>query len=91
MCTSRDSVVSTATGNWLDDQGVGVRVLVGSRIFYAVQTGPGVTQPPIQWVSGVLSPGVKRQGHEADHSPAASAQVKKMWLYTSTPPYTFMA
>jgi hypothetical protein len=30
---SRDSVVGIATGYGLDDRGVGVRVLVGSRIF----------------------------------------------------------
>jgi hypothetical protein len=35
--------------------------------------------------------GVKRQGREADHSPPTSAEVKKMWIYTSTPPYVFMA
>jgi hypothetical protein len=40
--------------------------------------------------TGALSPGVKRQGREALHSPPASAEVKKMWIYTSTPPYAFM-
>jgi hypothetical protein len=35
--------------------------------------------------------GVKRPGREADHSHPTSAEVKKMWIYTSTPPYTFMA
>jgi hypothetical protein len=30
-------------------------------------------------------------GREADHSPPTSAEVKKMWIYTSTPPYAFMA
>jgi hypothetical protein len=30
---SGDSVVGIATGYWLDDRGVGVRVPVGSRIF----------------------------------------------------------
>jgi hypothetical protein len=30
---SRDNVVGIATGYGLDDRGVGVRVLVGSRIF----------------------------------------------------------
>jgi hypothetical protein len=30
-----------------------------------------------------LSPGVKWQGREADHSPPASAEVKKLWIYTS--------
>jgi hypothetical protein len=49
----------------------------------------GPTQPPIQWVSGVLYPGVKRPGREADHSPPVSAEVKKMWIYTSTPPYAY--
>jgi hypothetical protein len=34
---------------------------------------------------------VKRPGREADHSPLTSAEVKKMWIYTSTPPYAFMA
>jgi hypothetical protein len=34
------------------------------------------TKPPIQWVIGTLSPGVKRQKREADRSPLASAEVK---------------
>jgi hypothetical protein len=54
----------------------------------------GFTQPPIQWVLGPLSPGVKRQGREADDSPPTSAEVKKMWIYhiyIPPPPYTFMA
>jgi hypothetical protein len=51
----------------------------------------GSTQPPIQWVPEALSPGVKRLGREADHSPPTSAEVKKMWIYTSTPPYAFTA
>jgi hypothetical protein len=51
----------------------------------------GPTQAPSQWLPGALSPGVKRPVREADHSPPASAEVKKMWFYTSTPPYAFMA
>jgi hypothetical protein len=35
------------------------------------------TQPPIQWVTGALSLGVKRPGREADHSPQSSAEVKE--------------
>jgi hypothetical protein len=38
----------------------------------------GPTKPPIQWVPGALSPGVERPGRQADHSPPASAEVKKM-------------
>jgi len=30
--------------------------------------------------------GVKWLGHEADHSPPSSAEVKIAWSYTSTPP-----
>jgi hypothetical protein len=33
----------------------------------------------------------KRPGREADHSPQTSAEVKKMWIYTPIPTYTFMA
>jgi hypothetical protein len=51
----------------------------------------GPTQPPIQYVPGALSPEIKRPGLEADHSPLTSAEVMKMWIYTSTPPYVFMA
>jgi hypothetical protein len=40
---------------------------------------------------GALFPGVKQPEREADHSPPAVAEVKKMWIYTSTPPYAFMA
>jgi hypothetical protein len=34
---------------------------------------------------------VKRQWREADHSPPISTEVKKTWIYTSIPPYAFMA
>jgi hypothetical protein len=51
----------------------------------------GLTQPPIKCVPGALSPRVKRMGREDNHSPPTSAEVKKTWIYTSTPPYVFMA
>jgi hypothetical protein len=34
---------------------------------------------------------VKRPGREADHSSPTSAEITKTWVYTSTPPYAFMA
>jgi hypothetical protein len=43
-----------------------------------------LTHPPIHWVRGALSPGVKRSEREADHSPPSSAEVKNTWMYTST-------
>jgi hypothetical protein len=45
----------------------------------------GPTKPPVQQAPGDLSPGVKRHGLEADHSPPPSSEVKNAWLYTSTP------
>jgi hypothetical protein len=78
---------NAGAGYGLNDRGVGVRVLVGSRIFSSPRWGPalGSTQPPIQWVPGTFSP-----GRDADHSPPASADVKKMWIYAFTPLYAFM-
>jgi hypothetical protein len=57
----------------------------------ASRTALGPTQPPIQWVPGELSLGVKWLGCEADHSPPSSAEVEYVWSYTSTPHYIFMA
>jgi hypothetical protein len=54
-------------------------------LFRVVDTGSGVSQPPIQWAPGALYPGVKRQGREADHSPPATAEVKKILIHTFTP------
>jgi hypothetical protein len=78
---SRDSVVGIATGYGLDDRVVGVRFPVGSpcpdRLW-----GP----PNLSWGGGGVYPVVKRPGHEADHSPLTSAEVKKIWIYTTTSP-----
>jgi hypothetical protein len=58
---------------------------------HIVQTGSGVHPTSYKIGTGGSFPGVKRQGREADHSLPTSAEVKKMWIYTSTPPYVFMA
>jgi hypothetical protein len=52
-----------------------------------VQTGSGA-HPASYPVSTkeALSPGVKRPGREADHSPKPCAKVKNAWSFTSTPP-----
>jgi hypothetical protein len=72
---------------------VGVRVPVGSRIVHFSRSSRpalGSTQPPVHWVPDSFS-GVKRQGREAGHPFRTSAEVKKTWIYTSTPPYVFLA
>jgi len=43
----------------------------------------GLTQPPIYWVAGALSTGIK-------WSPP-TANIKNEWTYMSTPPHVFMA
>jgi hypothetical protein len=74
----------------LDDR---VQVQQGLVIFFTTASRPalGPTQPLIQWVPGVLSLGVKQPGHEADHSPPSSAEVKMFGAIPSFPQYTFMA
>jgi hypothetical protein len=92
MTRSRDSSVGIVTGYGLDDLGVGARVPVGSRIFSSPNRPNWPWGSPSLLSNGylALSSWVKRPGREADHSAPASAEVKKMWIYTSTPPYAFM-
>jgi hypothetical protein len=58
--------------------------------FTAPRLAEGPTQPSIQWVPKPVSLGVKQPGREAHHSPTASAEVEKTWVYTETPPKVFM-
>jgi hypothetical protein len=70
----------------LDDRLFESRQRLGIFIFtttYRPALGP--TQPPIQWLSGALSLGVKWPVHEADHSLPSSAEINYAWIYTSTP------
>jgi hypothetical protein len=68
---------------------LGLNSWQGLGIFLFITTsriGLGPTQPPIQWVLGALSLGVKRPGREADHSPPSSAEVKEcVVLYFHSP------
>jgi hypothetical protein len=89
---SRHSSVGIATGYGLDDRGFGVRVPVGLRFFStSSRSAVGSTHPTIKWVPGALSLGIKRRRREADHSPPASAEAKKMCIYISTATYAFMS
>jgi hypothetical protein len=84
--TSRDSAVGTATGYGLDGWGVGVRVPVGAGLLSSPHRPElyfGPTQPPIQRLPGALSPGIKRPGSEADHSPPTTAEVKNTRINTA--------
>jgi hypothetical protein len=81
---SRDIAIGVATGYDLDQRGVGVRVPVWSRIFCSPRRPDRLWGPLNHVCNGY-------KGREADHSPPASDEVEKTWIYTSTPPCAFMA
>jgi hypothetical protein len=92
--TDRIKTYCIATGYGLDDRMIGVRfpARAGNFLFDTMSRSPlGPTQPPIQYLSGALSVGVKRPGREADHSLSSSDRSKNERRYTSTPQYVFMA
>jgi hypothetical protein len=76
---SRDSVVDIATGYGLDDWRVWGSSPVRVKNFLFTSSRPA------------LGTGGSFPGSEAGHSPPTSTGVKKMWAYTSTPPYAFIA
>jgi hypothetical protein len=84
------SSVGIATGYELDGWRVGVGDLVGA-LSMSSRLVLEPTQPPLQWILGALSQGVKWPGHEADHLTPTSAVVKNMWICTFTLPYIFLA
>jgi hypothetical protein len=87
------SLVAIAPGYGLDDRGVGFRVPIVSRIFFSPQRPDRLWGPPSPLSNGYrrfFLRGVKRQWRETDYSPPISAELKKMWIYISTPPYTLM-
>jgi hypothetical protein len=62
----------------MDDRRFESRWGLGIFLFTtASRPARGHTHPPIQWVPGAVSLGVKRMGREADHSPPSSAEVKE--------------
>jgi hypothetical protein len=77
---SRDRSVAIATVYGMDEGRVGVRVPVGLEfsLLHVAQTGSGAHPASYPMGTGGSFPSVKRPGREADHSPPASAEVKKM-------------
>jgi hypothetical protein len=89
---SRDSSVGIATGYVLDDQGGGSSSPGRVKNFhFSILSRSALGSPSYKMGTEGSFPGVKRQGREADHSPPTSAEMKKMWIYTSTPLHVFMA
>jgi hypothetical protein len=82
----QDTVAGIETGYEL--------VPVRSRIFSTPRRPDRFWGPPSLLSNeyrGPFPPGMKRPGFEAEHSPPASVEVKKMWIFTCIPPYVFMA
>jgi len=53
-------------------------------------TGFIITLSPLSSGFRRSFPGVKAEGHEADHSLPSNAEVKNAWRYASSPRYVFM-
>jgi hypothetical protein len=68
--------VGIATGLWAEHPRFDSQHGKVFLFFTASRPTLGPTQSPIQWVQGVISPGVKRPGCEADHSPPSSIRDK---------------
>jgi hypothetical protein len=56
-----------------------------------VETGSGVHTTSCIIGYGAVAPRIKRPERKANYSSTTSKEVKKIWSYTSTPPYVFMA
>jgi hypothetical protein len=48
-------------------------------------------QPPLKWVLGAVSTGVKVLKREAEHPTLCNAEIRNECNYTSTPPYDLVA
>jgi hypothetical protein len=59
---------------------------LGIFLFTVSRLALGSIHPPIHWVPGALSVGVKRPERETDHLPPSSAEVKNAWSCTSILP-----
>lgn len=74
--------------------GLDIRGLSPSKgknyLFFISSKLAKVTQPPIEWVPGTSSLGVKRPGREVNRLHPTSAKVKKTCINTYTVPYVFL-
>jgi hypothetical protein len=89
---SCDSAVCMTTGYELDHRRAGVRVpwVQDFSPLHVVRTGCAAHPASYSMGTGALSMGVKRQKREADYSPQTIAEVKNIWINTSSLPYVFM-
>jgi hypothetical protein len=82
---SGDSSVCIATGYGLDGRGSFSGRDKRFSLLHNARPALGPTHPPIHWVPGALSPGLKRPEREADHSLPSSAEFKNSAAITPLP------
>jgi hypothetical protein len=84
------SSVSIVSGYWLDDRAIEVRSPAKAKDFSSSSVSRpalGPTQPPVQWVPGVLSPGLKRgRGVTLTTQPYLVPRSRMSRSYTPLPP-----
>jgi hypothetical protein len=86
---TRTAIVGIGTGYGLGDWMIGVRFLMGRRIFLSTTASrPALepTQPPIQWVQGVFLWGLNARVVKLTTHIHLVPRSKNAWSYTSTPP-----
>jgi hypothetical protein len=74
-----------SAGKWTEWSGVRVPVEAGNfSLHHRVQTDTGAHPGSYPMVNRGSFHGGKAGGHETDHLPPSSAEVKNAWSYTST-------
>jgi hypothetical protein len=95
MIRSQDSAVGIVNGFRVGGRGVGVPspgIGENFSLLQNVQTSSGAHRASYPMgTGGSSSREVKWLRNENDCSPPTSAEFKNTWIYTSTPPYAFMA
>jgi hypothetical protein len=76
---------------WQDDRGSIHGT--GTWFFFSLQHSGHPWEPPTFHLVGTGGSlfGPERPGHEDDHLPTSSAQIKNTWTFKATPPHAFMA
>jgi hypothetical protein len=88
--------LSIVSGYWLDDRAIEIWYPVEAKGFFLLscvsRPALGSTQPPVQWVPGVLSPGLKRgRGVTLTTQPHLVPRSRMSRSYTPLPPSAFVA
>jgi hypothetical protein len=87
LTVNRGSAVGIATVGWTPEgPEFESREWQEFSPLHVVQTSSGAHPASYKMGTWGCFDGVMRPGHEADHSPSTSAEVKNTWIYTSTPP-----